>query len=42
MTSNDYESVKQQLAAVNPHSSRADMEAADNLERRVTTALQKR
>ncbi|MFZ3192905.1 MAG: Fic family protein [Moraxellaceae bacterium] len=38
MTSNDYESVKQQLAAVNPHSSRAEMEAADNLERRITTA----
>lgn len=28
MTSNDYESVKQQLAAVNPHSSRAEMEDA--------------
>lgn len=38
MTSNDYESVKQQLAAVNLHSSRAEMEAANNLERRITTA----
>jgi len=38
MTSSDYESVKQQLAAVNPHSSRAEMQAADNLERRITAA----
>lgn len=38
MTTHDYEAVKQQLAAVNRHSSRADMEAADNLERRITTA----
>lgn len=36
MTSQDYESVKQQLAAVSRHSSRAQIEDADRLERNIT------
>lgn len=37
MTIHDYEPVKQQLAAVNQHSSRAEMDAADTLERTITS-----